>query len=122
LSFVVRRSSFVIKFQKRGKQMAHMVHCVKLGRELPGLDRAPYPGELGQRIFDNVSREAWAMWMQHSVILINHYGLSLADPNAQAFLKEQVEEFFFGADAAMPEGWTPGGAGQGQPAKGAPRK
>jgi len=102
--------------------MARMVHCVKLGRELPGLDRAPYPGELGQRIFDNVSREAWAMWMQHSVILINHYGLSLADPNAQAFLKEQVEEFFFGADAAMPEGWTPGGAGQGQPAKGAPRK
>ena len=46
--------------------MARMVHCVKLGRELPGLDRAPYPGELGQRIFDNVSREAWAMWMQHS--------------------------------------------------------
>ncbi len=98
--------------------MARMVHCVKLGRELPGLERKPYAGELGQRIYDNVSQQAWDMWRQHSVILINHYGLSLADPNAQAFLKQQMEEFFFGEDAAMPEGWSP----QGAPVKGAPRK
>lgn len=98
--------------------MARMVQCVKLGRELPGLERKPYGGELGQRIYDNISQQAWDMWRQHSVILINHYGLSLADPNAQAFLKQQMEEFFFGADAAMPEGWSP----QGAPAKGAPRK
>ncbi|CAN5838541.1 oxidative damage protection protein [soil metagenome] len=98
--------------------MARMVNCVKLGRELPGLERKPYSGELGQRIYDNVSQQAWDMWKQHSVILINHHGLSLADPNAQDFLKQQMEEFFFGAEAAMPEGWTP----QGAPAKGAPRK
>ncbi len=87
--------------------MARMVNCVKLGRELPGLERRPYPGELGQRIYDNVSQQAWEMWMEHSVILINHYGLSLGDPQARQFLQEQMEEFFFGEEAAMPEGWTP---------------
>ncbi len=97
--------------------MARMVNCVKLGRELPGLDRPPYSGELGQRIYDNISRQAWEMWMQQSIILINHYGLSLADPQAQEFLKQQMQEFFFGAEAAMPEGWTPS-----QPTKGAPRR
>lgn len=97
--------------------MARMVNCVKLGRELPGLDRPPYAGELGQRIYENISRQAWEMWMQQSVILINHYGLSLADPQAQEFLKQQMQEFFFGADAQMPEGWTPA-----QPAKGAPQR
>lgn len=97
--------------------MARMVNCVKLGRELPGLDRPPYSGELGQRIYDNISRQAWEMWMQQSIILINHYGLSLADPQAQEFLKQQMQEFFFGAEAAMPEGWTPA-----QPAKGTPRR
>ncbi len=98
--------------------MARMVQCIKLGRELPGLERAPYPGELGQRILDNVSQEAWNMWKQQAVILINHYGLSLMDPQAQQFLREQMEEFFFQDDAAMPEGWSPTGA----PTKGAPRK
>lgn len=98
--------------------MAHMVQCVKLGRELPGLERPPYPGELGQRIFDNVSQEAWEMWKRQAVILINHYGLSLMDAQAQKFLREQMEDFFFGAEAAMPEGWTPSGT----PTKGAPRK
>jgi Fe-S cluster biosynthesis and repair protein YggX len=87
-----------------------MVNCVKLGRELPGLERQPYPGELGQRIYENVSQQAWDMWMQHSVILINHYGLSLGDPQARQFLQEQMEEFFFGEEAQMPEGWTPEGS------------
>jgi Fe-S cluster biosynthesis and repair protein YggX len=95
-----------------------MVNCAKLGRELPGLERAPYPGELGQRIYNQISRQAWDMWMQHSVLLINHYGLSLVDPQAQDFLKQQLEEFMFGEGARMPEGWTPGA----QPAKGARRK
>ena len=90
--------------------MARMVNCVKLGRELPGLERQPYPGELGKRIYENVSQQAWELWMQHSVILINHYGLSLGDPQARQFLEEQMEEFFFGEDAQMPEGWTPAGA------------
>ena len=98
--------------------MARMVQCVKLGRELPGLDKAPVLGELGERIYEQVSAQAWEMWMQQSIILINHYGLSFADPQATAFMRAQMEEFFFGTDAPMPEGWTP----EGQPAKGAPRK
>ena len=98
--------------------MSRIVHCVKLGRDLPGLAQAPYPGELGERIYNNVSQEAWELWKQHAVILINHYGLSLVDPQAQEFLRTQMEEFFFAADAQMPEGWSP----VGQPVKGAPRK
>ncbi|MCB0063035.1 MAG: oxidative damage protection protein [Caldilineaceae bacterium] len=98
--------------------MPRMVHCVKLGRELPGLEQPPYPGELGERLYENVSQEAWDMWKQHAVILINHYGLSLMDPQAQEFLRTQMEDFFFGEDAQMPEGWSP----MGQPVKGAPRK
>ncbi len=98
--------------------MASIVHCIKLGQDLPGLERAPYPGELGQRILANVSQQAWDMWKQQAVILINHYGLSLMDPQAQQFLREQMEEFFFQEDAQMPEGWSPAGA----PTKGAPRK
>lgn len=97
--------------------MARIVKCVKLGRELPGLEKPPFPGELGDRIFENVSQEAWQMWLEHQVLLINHYGLVLADPRARQFLMEQLEEFFFGADAQMPEGWTspdaPGAKGGG---------
>jgi Fe-S cluster biosynthesis and repair protein YggX len=98
--------------------MARMVNCVKLGRELPGLERKPYGGELGQRIYDNVSEQAWDMWQQQATILINHYGLTLADPQAQDFMKQQMEEFLFGADAAMPEGWTP----ESEPGTGGQRK
>lgn len=90
--------------------MARMVQCVKLGRELPGLEHPPFPGELGERIFENVSQQAWDMWVQHQVLLINHYGLVLADPQARHFLVEQMEEFFFGVGAQMPEGWSPEGA------------
>jgi Fe-S cluster biosynthesis and repair protein YggX len=89
--------------------MARMVNCVKLGRELPGLDAPPYPGELGQRIFEHVSKAAWEMWTEQSILIINHYGLSLADPQAQKLLMAQAEEFFFGEGAQMPEGWTPAG-------------
>lgn len=88
-----------------------MVKCVKLGRELPGLKRPPFPGELGKRIYDNVSQQGWQMWTQHSTLLINHYGLNTADPNAQRFLMEQMEEFFFGLGAQLPEDWVPEGEG-----------
>jgi Fe-S cluster biosynthesis and repair protein YggX len=100
------------------RAMPRTVQCIKLGRELPGLEKPPYPGELGQRIYDNVSQEAWDMWRQQATILINHYGLSLLDPQAQDFLQMQMVEFFFGEDAAMPEGWTPPTPG----AKGARKK
>ncbi len=98
--------------------MARLVNCVKLGRELPGLDEPPFPGPLGQRIFDEVSRQAWGLWPSHATLLINHYGLNLADPSAQKMLMQQMEEFFFGAEARMPEGWVP----EGQGGKGAPQR
>lgn len=104
--------------------MARMVKCAKIGQELEGLDSPPYPGELGQRIYENISQYGWDMWIQYSVVLINHYGLSLGDPQARAFLMQQMEDFFFGEGAQMPEGWTPEGtlgAGKGVPAgKGMP--
>jgi Fe-S cluster biosynthesis and repair protein YggX len=89
--------------------MARMVNCVKIGRELPGLEKPPFSGELGERIFENVSQQAWDMWVEYQVILINHHGLVLADPNHRQFLIEQMEEFFFGVGAQLPEGWTPEG-------------
>jgi Fe-S cluster biosynthesis and repair protein YggX len=95
-----------------------MVQCVKLGRELPGLEKPPFPGELGQRIYEHVSQQAWNMWPAQATIIINHYGLSLADPSAQQILLQQMEEFFFGENAQMPEGWSP----QGQASKGAPQR
>ena len=87
--------------------MARMVMCVKLGRELPGLDKPPFPGELGQRIYEHVSKQAWEMWPAQSTLIINHYGLNMADPEARKILREQMEEFFFGEQPKMPEGWTP---------------
>ncbi len=96
--------------------MPRMVQCVKLGRELPGLEKPPFPGELGQRIFENVSAEGYALWQPHMTILINHYGLNPADPDTRRILRDQMEEFFFGADARMPEGWMPPSAAS--PAKG----
>lgn len=97
-----------------------MVFCAKLQRELPGLDKPPFPGELGKRIYENISKQAWDMWPAQSTLIINHYGLNMADPEARKILREQMEEFFFGADAKMPEGWTPEavGAGAGPSRKG----
>ena len=98
--------------------MARMVHCVKLSRELEGLDKPPYKSEIGTRIYNEISKDAWQMWMTQSVILINHYGLSLGDPKAHDFLMLQMEDFFFGPNAPMPEGWTP----EGVPGSGIPQQ
>ncbi len=87
--------------------MPRFVLCAKLKRELPGLEKPPFPGELGQRIFDNISQLAWEMWKQHSTLLINHYQLALADPDAQKFLREQMIDFLFNDESEPPEGWTP---------------
>lgn len=80
----------------RFEKTVTLVNCARYGEELPALERPPFPGDLGQRIFENVSRLAWNSWQQQSTILINHYGLNMADPRAQEFLMEQMEEFFFG--------------------------
>jgi Fe-S cluster biosynthesis and repair protein YggX len=92
--------------------MARTVFCVKLKRELPGLDRPPVPGELGQRIYDHISQQAWEMWQEHSRLLINHYGLNLADPDARQILRQEMEQFLFGDEGGeedKPEGWIPEG-------------
>ncbi len=87
--------------------MSHIVNCVKLKKEAEGLARAPYPGEIGKKIFENVSNEAWQMWMKHQTILINENRLSVIDPKAREYLEEQMVKFLFEGDADMPEGYKP---------------
>jgi Fe-S cluster biosynthesis and repair protein YggX len=87
--------------------MTRTVNCVLLGREAEGLERPPYPGELGQRIFEQVSKQAWQQWLAHQTMLINEYRLVVIEPQAREFLREQMEQFFFGGGAAAPEGYVP---------------
>ncbi len=87
--------------------MARMVQCVKLGKEAEGLDRPTYPGELGKRVFENVSKEAWQLWLRHQTMLLNEYRLSPIDPKARQFLEKEMENFFFGEGSQMPEGFVP---------------
>lgn len=82
------------------------VNCVVLGREAEGLDRPPYPGTLGQRIFEQVSREAWQTWLGHQTMLINENRLTLIDPEARKFLAQEMEKFLFGGGADKPEGYV----------------
>jgi Fe-S cluster biosynthesis and repair protein YggX len=85
-----------------------MVQCVKLGKEAEGLDLPPYPGDLGKRIWENVSKEAWQAWLRHQTMLINEYRLTPVDPKARKFLEEEMEKFFFsGEETAKPEGYVP---------------
>jgi Fe-S cluster biosynthesis and repair protein YggX len=88
--------------------MTRRVYCAKLQQELDGLQFQPYPGELGQRIFQEVSADAWKQWLAQQTILINEYRLSSMDPKAKLFLREQMEEFLFGnASVAMPDAYKP---------------
>ena len=80
--------------------MPRMVNCVKLGKELEGVKWKPFDDELGQRIYDNVSQEAWRAWLEHSKMLINEYRLDLMTPRAQQILREQMEQYFFGGGTA----------------------
>ena len=87
--------------------MTRMVHCVKLGKDAEGLDRAPYPGELGKKIYDSISKEAWQGWMRHQTILINENRLSPIDPAHRAFLEQEMEKFLFGEGSTLPGAFTP---------------
>ncbi|GDX60222.1 MAG: oxidative damage protection protein [Nitrosospira sp.] len=87
--------------------MARTVKCIKLGSEAEGLDFLPYPGELGKRIFENVSKEAWAAWLKHQTMLVNEYRLNLSDIKARKYLAEQLEAYFFGSGAEKPVGYVP---------------
>lgn len=84
-----------------------MVNCIKLGRTAEGLDRPPYPGELGKRIYENVSKEGWQLWIRQQTMLINEYRLSPVDPQARKMLEGEMEKFFFGEGVMPPEAYTP---------------
>ena len=88
--------------------MSRLVQCIKLGREAEGLKRQPYPGDLGKRVFEQVSQAAWQQWLGHQTMLINEYRLSPIEPKARKFLEEQMDKFFFSdGDTTMPEGFNP---------------
>ena len=95
-----------------------VVQCVKLEMELPALDRPPFPGPLGKRVFENVSKLAYSQWQTQATLLINHYGLNMADPRAQEFLFEQMEAFLFGEGPGANVASAPVAGGKGGP----PRK
>lgn len=87
--------------------MSRKVQCIKLNKEAEGLPAPPYPGDLGKRIYQNVSKEAWQMWIKQQTMLINEYRLSTIDPKAREFLAKEMEKFFFGEGSTAPEGYVP---------------
>jgi Fe-S cluster biosynthesis and repair protein YggX len=87
--------------------MARMIQCAYLKREAEGLDFPVYPGELGKRIYDNISKEAFEAWKRHQTMLVNENRLNLADARARQYLARQMENFFFGGGAEQPAGYVP---------------
>lgn len=88
--------------------MTRMVNCVKLGREAEGLKLPPYPGELGKKIYEQISAEAWEMWKRHQTMLINEYRLSPADPRTRKMIQEEMEKFLFGGESPeLPPDYVP---------------
>jgi Fe-S cluster biosynthesis and repair protein YggX len=87
--------------------MTRMVECVKLGRQAPGLPAPPYPGELGKRVFEHVSQEAWQQWLRQQTMIINEYRLSPLDPQARKMIETEMDKFFFGEGSAPPKEFKP---------------
>ena len=87
--------------------MGRTIHCIKLDRDAEGLRVPPYPGELGRRIYENISQEAWRMWLAHQTMLINEYRLTPIEPKARKFLEEEMEKFFFGEGSERPKEYVP---------------
>jgi len=87
--------------------MTRMVKCIKLGTESEGLDFRPYPGELGKKLWLNVSKQAWADWLKHQTMLVNENRLNLADARARQYLARQMENHFFGDGADAAQGYVP---------------
>ena len=90
--------------------MSKHVFCIKLQKEAPGMNTPPFPGPLGEKIFNHVSQEAWNLWVAHQTMLINEYRLQLVDAQARQFLREELEKYFFGDGSAVPAGFTKEGA------------
>lgn len=86
--------------------MTRMIHCVKLNKEAEGLMQPPLPGEFGKRIFEQISREAWEMWLSHQTMLINEYRLSMIDVKSRQFLLQEMEKFLFGEGSEAPPGYV----------------
>jgi len=87
--------------------MDRTIFCKKLNHEAEGLDTAPFPGELGQKLFDNISKPAWSLWLTHQTMLINEYHLNLIDPKSREFLRTEMDKFLFGDGAELPAGYEP---------------
>ena len=87
--------------------MARMVHCVKLGREAEGLEKPPFKGDLGQKVFEKVSRDAWKMWIEHSKMLINEFRLDLTSEHGQRIWMTELEKYFFGEGSDVPPEFKP---------------
>ncbi len=87
--------------------MARTVHCIKLGVDAEGLDLPPVPGEMGKKIWENVSKEAWGAWQKHQTMLVNENRLNLADARARKYLMTQMEKYFFGEGVDQPVGYVP---------------
>ncbi len=87
--------------------MTRMVNCVKLGKEAEGLKFPPYPGEMGQKIYETISNEAWKMWVNQQTMLINEYRLSPADPQARKMIEEEMKKFLFGEGSTPPTDYVP---------------
>jgi Fe-S cluster biosynthesis and repair protein YggX len=92
---------------QRKTNMARMVNCIKLGKEAEGLDFPPYPGELGKKLWQQVSKEAWAAWLKHQTMLVNENRLNLADARARQYLARQMDNHFFGDGADAAQGYVP---------------
>ena len=88
------------------KPGTRMVQCVKFGKELPGLDRVPWKGEIGKRVYENVSKDAWKLWLEYSKMVMNEYRLNPLDPKARAFLAAEMEKYFFGEGSEKPQGFV----------------
>lgn len=87
--------------------MTRMIYCVKLNKNAPGLEFQPYPGELGKKIYEQISKEAWQLWLNHQTMLINEYRLNMLDAQAREFLTKEMEKFLFGTGSTVPEGHKP---------------
>ena len=86
--------------------MTRIIHCQKLGQDAPGLARPPYPGPLGQKIFEHISQQAWQAWLTHQTMLINEYRLNLIEPKAREYLEKEMEKFLFGDGSEKPAGYV----------------
>jgi Fe-S cluster biosynthesis and repair protein YggX len=104
---LVYSNKLIVEIIEKRRRMARTVHCIKLGKDAEGLDFPPYPGELGKRIYQNVSKQAWADWLKHQTMLVNENRLNLADQRARQYLARQMENHFFGTGADAAAGYVP---------------